>query len=219
MEDFGSDGGNFHIGWVSLTDAEVIDLVQAVSNKVMPIGEANVYLTNGLQTLARGINESLGGSTDQELIEFRADDAPVDARFTHVIDSLGHVMVRDTKTGREIYLQGSEALELIGELPDGASLGQIQQVLSGYQHVMEDGLGSQQTRPRGINGVKTSIVGESLRDLLSDAQGLDSKLQAMKQGARKTGDSVSYFAFEHFEKQVKTLSSDLQHYIEQFTKN
>lgn len=89
----------------------------------------------------RGMCEQLGdkliGSTKQ-LDEFRKDDEPVHQRFSHTIDGVGNVMVHDLKTDKQVYLQGSDALELIGALDRaGDAPGQVQQVLSQYQHVME----------------------------------------------------------------------------------
>lgn len=59
-------------------------------------------------------------------------------RFSYTTDSLGNVSVQDADTGKSVYLTGSDAVELLGELEMyGGSAEKEQDVLSKYEHVME----------------------------------------------------------------------------------
>lgn len=78
-----------------------------------------------------------------ELINFRNgklveySEAPtVKEKYTHVVDSLGNVEVRDTETGESVYLEGSDALEAISLIGDKEGA-ELQKALSHFKHVME----------------------------------------------------------------------------------
>jgi len=61
-----------------------------------------------------------------------------DERFGYEKDGMGNVTVRDSQTGKSIYLQGSEATDLLNKLeqdPDAE-----QSILSGLESLMEGGI-------------------------------------------------------------------------------
>jgi uncharacterized protein YdcH (DUF465 family) len=144
-----------------------------------------------------------------QLSEFNETGNALTARFTYDVDSLGDVLVRDTDSDKEIWLHGEDALELLAQLPDNASEGIIQHVLSQYQHVME----GSNSLDEDIAAVKDSVIADGLANLVDKANQLDNELQRLKKGARSTGDTRAFFAFEHFEGQIKKLRDDITHYL------
>lgn len=88
------------------------------------------------------LSERMNPSTTQPLEEFA--DAPQSSRFTFTLDELQNITVSDAETGKSVFLQGQDAVGLLGELVpfldqdnnvlDAAG---VQEVLSQYQHVME----------------------------------------------------------------------------------
>lgn len=76
-----------------------------------------------------------------ELINFRGTlveflEPEESTKYTHVIDTQGNVEIRDTETGKSVYLQGSDALEAIDHIGDKTGK-ELQTALSHFRHVME----------------------------------------------------------------------------------
>lgn len=163
-----------------------------------------------LRAISRGIDESMGCKTDthQELDEFRPESQPIDARFTYNVDHLGHVTVCDSQTGKEIYLKGSDALELLGQLKDVHGEGQIQHILSQYQHVMETSDIDQ------FNAEFASSSVAELSALEQDIASMRAKLQAMMNKAHKTGDVTGVFAADTFVGEVDRFEHALKDYLQ-----
>lgn len=70
-----------------------------------------------------------------KIVEY-AEPSDVKERFTHVIDSQGNVEIRDTDTGKSVYLEGSDALEAI-HLIGNKKGEELQVALEHFKHVME----------------------------------------------------------------------------------
>lgn len=76
-------------------------------------------------------------------------------RFTYETDFLDNVTVRDTISGKEAFLRGSEAMEMLDRLDGGED---EQAVLASYASIMEDG-GDQ--RNEGDDGYEKEISADS----------------------------------------------------------
>lgn len=133
--------GDITIGSTQVSPDAVMEFAIAASGDedIDPMSANDLFLDT-LEALSEQLDEStcMACAGKQELDEFRAPDAPVDARFTYVVDTLGHVTINDAQTGKSVYLQGSDAIELMGQLEGVTGEGQMQQLLSQYQHVMEN---------------------------------------------------------------------------------
>lgn len=217
MGEFGTDSdGNITVGDQSIPNHEVMEVMNNATGMALSEADAVYLMHDCLDFLSGNMNESMGfPRLEKKLDEFRKDGEPVQQRFTHTIDSLGNVVIQDNQAGTEVYLQGQDAMDLISQIPDGASEGQIQHVLSQYQHVMEDGEQLDEYAPKQVT---TSVVSDVLGELLYNVSRLDQDLRQALQGARKTGDSHAYFAFEHFHDQIKGLGNDIQAYMDKYTK-
>lgn len=82
---------------------------------------------------------SLATKQTSQLDEFQ--DIPYGSRFSYVVDSLGNVNIYDGDNGTAVNLTGEDAMQAIAELQAaGEDDDAVQQVLSQYQHVMENGI-------------------------------------------------------------------------------
>lgn len=125
-------GGRMYIGGKIRPMYEMDQLATDVCMDDFNDGEGAEYVR---QVFDRMQGELLGDK-QEPVVEFR--DGPLEKRFNYEVDSLGHVNVTDAKTGKSIFLQGEDALELLGQLDMyGKSDEQVQHILSQYQHVME----------------------------------------------------------------------------------
>jgi len=71
--------------------------------------------------------------------DLNEDDAPSDPgndRFSYEKDAVGNVTVRDSQTGKSVYLQGSQATDLLSRIAQQPS--NVQSILSGLTSLMED---------------------------------------------------------------------------------
>ncbi len=151
--------------------------------------------------------------TEDTLEEFAADDAAPSTRFVHTVDTLGNVTIKDSRTGKEVFLQGEDAMELLGELEmNGKSASMIQNILSQYQHVMEGDLNEEGEIEDFNAAFKADSVYE-LKSLEADITSMRTKLQAMIDKAQQSGDVTGAFAAGVFQDEVSKLENNLKDYL------
>jgi len=144
----------------------------------------------------------------EELDEFQ--DIPVGSRFSYVVDPLANVMVYDGEAGTAVELKGEDAVELLGALEfaqgDDAK---IQEILSQYQHVMEDMPGNAANQEFASAGTMAG-----LKSLEQDIGNMRNKLKAMTQKAKATGDVQASFAAEIFSSELDQFEHNLKDYLD-----
>jgi hypothetical protein len=208
MQDYSFDGdGLLTIGDTTFPEHDMLEMANQMGCSCGDVGEAGDMILAVLEAMGDNMQESMGfPALSKKLAEFRANDATIDARFTHTVDSLGDVVINDAVTGKSVYLQGSDAMELLGQIPDGASEGQLQHVLSQYQHVME----SEQV----VNDMDSAIDTVSeLKSLDVDLQNMRLKLEAMSSKAQQSGDVAAACAADMFTAEVERFEQSLAEYL------
>jgi hypothetical protein len=211
LEDFHLDlNGNLNVGMLTMQPHEYIEIAEAATGKTMEKEAAANFLLDCFRIISRGLDESLQfEELDKKLSEFRASDAAVAARFTHTIDSLGDVTIADSEKGTSVHLRGEDALELLGQIPDGASEGQLQHVLSQYQHVMETPVADVDHE----DYVDATDTVSELKALDTDIASMRAKLQAMMDKSAHSGDVNGAFAANVLSAEVDKLETALNDYL------
>lgn len=195
------------LGSVSLNDKGAVKAAKKLTGRVMEAAQAKQFCKDVIAKLSLNLVEAEEVAEQDKLDEFYMDNMPSQARFTYVVDALGHVTVQDSESGKEIYLQGSDATELLGRLEmEGGTPEKEQAVLADYQHVMED-MALQPLRPQ------TATSKDLLASLQHDIESMKKKLHDMRAAAVKSGDVEGKFASEIFKDEVSTLEHSLQDYI------
>lgn len=156
------------------------------------------------------------GEEHGKLNEFR--DGPLKKRFSHTVDSLGEVTVHDAEAGTSVHLTGEDALELLGELElHGKSEEMIQQILSQYQHVMEQQIDEYGQPSNNPDADEFNFFGahslDELKSLDDDFASMVGKLKKMHERAKAQHDFGGMFAAETFIEEIGKLKDYVTEYI------
>lgn len=128
---------------VQLTPAGYTKLAHKLTDKAMGDAEAQDYCKHVLHLLAGKLDEHVPhivDESDEHLLEFMGGEH----RYSYVIDTTGNVQLSDAMTGADLYLQGQDAQEFLGAIEQaGDDEDAKQQVMSQYEHVMDNQLDSE----------------------------------------------------------------------------
>lgn len=201
LQNAGKSDSDIAMNNVKIKPTSAEKVVRTVAPGV-EIADAPAFLDKMLAALAARLDPNT-----EQVNEFQ--EVPSDARFVHTIDTLGDVKITDSQTGKEIVLTGEDAMEVIGELElHGDSPEKVQEILSHYQHVMED----DESHP-GTNMPSPAVQG--LKGMEVDLKNMENKLKQMLDKAESTGDVVTATAANLFKEELDKLVTAIDDYVKQ----
>jgi hypothetical protein len=191
-----------------------------VTGKAMPDVEATSMCAELIQQLSIKLSEDVTDDADEDQLNEFFVDLPVDARFTYTVDTLGDVLVKDTETDRSVYLRGTDAVELLGQLQmQGGSPETEQNILAQYQHVMEMGEAVSMDEDVKMSDYfgASSIAVDAIKGLSTDIQSMKGKMQKLRAICTHKNDVGGKFAAETILDEINRLEHSVSDYLKNMT--